>query len=191
MTTATMLTRVRTLLDEASAGLWVDTEIYSALADGQNAIIDILIAKYKSGEPVHNLLQDITLSASHTSGTAAPSGYIDLSYVTVNGVRADIVSHKEYLERDANTYLDPVANSPVAYVREDGSTKKIYFDPTTVPVIYYFKTPTEIASGVEPTLSRGHEAIVQYAFSFLLLKNKQTERSMAELEKFYKMVAAL
>lgn len=190
MTTATMLTRCRTLLDEASAGLWADTEIYSALADGQNAIIDILLAK-RGEQPLHYLLKDIMVNAGHTSGATAPSGFIELISATVDGTRADIVSFQDYMNRSGNTYLTPTTSNPLAYVIEDLTAKEIHSDPTTSLEIYYLKTPSEIASGVEPTLTRGHEAIVQYAFSFLLEKEKRTQESMAELEKFYKMVAAL
>src|SRR5574343_1475580 len=72
MTSALLLSRLRTLLDESSVGFWTDTECYAALADGQNEVVNIIFQrdpnnqvlktlwKVKSGTGVTN--QAITIS---------------------------------------------------------------------------------------------------------------------------------
>ena len=193
MTTAEMLTRLRTLLDEASASLWSDTECYSALADGQNGVVGILVAKYQGGEPLHNLLADITVQADVADGASVPSGFMELVGATAGGKDCEIISFQEYYKRADNSYLSASSSSPIIYRKHTTTTEKLYYSPNSAVTasIFYLKTPTAIASGVEPTLTRGHEAIVQYAFAFLLEKDEQSERSALELKKYYQMVSEL
>ena len=47
MTSTEMLTQVRTLLDEESEGFYEDSEIYSALTNGQKQVVNFLIAQYE------------------------------------------------------------------------------------------------------------------------------------------------
>ena len=46
MTNASLLARLRTMLDEASAAYWTDTEAYQALTDGQNALVAMAVSQY-------------------------------------------------------------------------------------------------------------------------------------------------
>ena len=48
MTTANLLARLRTLLDESSASYWTDTECYQALSDGQSAVTNIALSVYRA-----------------------------------------------------------------------------------------------------------------------------------------------
>jgi len=60
MTTANLLSRLRTLLDEASAGFWTDVECYAALSDGQKEIVnDWIGAEGIYGEFVYKNINDI------------------------------------------------------------------------------------------------------------------------------------
>lgn len=187
MTSVQMLARLRTVLDEASAGLWGDAECYSALADGQDGVISVLVNK--SSEVLRPLITTVT--GSNT--TNLPSGYLRyISVVSVSGGITDVVWVRPYEKnRDhaiENTYLKSSATDLYCSF----NATQIVFETNTSWSMEYYKTPTAIAAAQNPTLSvESHNAIVQFAFAFLLEKNKETERSMAELKKFYEMASVL
>ena len=65
MTSAFLLARLRTLLDESSAGFWTDDECYRALADGQNEIVNIVFQK----DPSNQILKTLWKSKEGTNVT--------------------------------------------------------------------------------------------------------------------------
>ena len=50
MTTAEMVTRVRSLLDEREAGFWSDAEVLDALNDGQDEVVNYCLFVLAEGE---------------------------------------------------------------------------------------------------------------------------------------------
>jgi len=213
MTTAEMLTRIRTFLDEASASFWSDTEIYSALADGQNEVISICLNFYRAKKEVNSrteLPQVLTALHTHVADTnltgivTAPADYLFL----LGGYYSDDTptqSPKAFTVKDYglnyfhdyyNTYLAPTANDPIAIVANtSGGVLSIYFIPaptggdTAQYAFEYLRKPTAIASGVNPTLSVfAHNAIVTYAFAQLLLKDDRMQEAQAQYQIFINMV---
>ena len=202
MTSANMLARVRTLLDEASAGFWTDAEIYSALSDGQREVVDILFAKSRK----HNLLKSLLKTASDTDTTSSAitlptdfKEFINASYTTLtteDKLPCKIVDYDEIFLRDKdNTYLTPIRATPVVYLSATTGLRLIYFEPTSIHCDYsilYLKQPTEIASGTEPILPpETHEAIIMYAFSFVLRKDMRQAEADSALKTFTNLAGIL
>jgi hypothetical protein len=202
MTTAIMLAKVRTFLDESSASFWTDAEIYAALAHGQIACIDIILTVYKQRykiDPNHELPNELrVLETNNSAGIAAskiniPAGFIWLvnanwDHDSTGGEKpCRIVSmDRGFNHHIDNTFLAPSATDPIAYVAPEISAgaQSINFLPvystTATYTIYYLKYPTAIAVGQEPTLPEGmHNAIVEYATYAMLMKDQRPQEAQA------------
>lgn len=198
MTTALMLARLRTLLDESSAGFYTDVEAYAALSDGQRQVVDILFAKSKKHSLLKTLLKTASGSNTNCSGITLPTDFkefVNAKYASVTAATqnpCNVVDYDEIFLRDKdNTYLTPIRATPVVYLNATTGLRLIYFEPTSANgdyAIVYLKQPTEIAAGTEPILSgETHEAIIMYAFSFLLRK----ELRQAEADGAFKIFTNL
>ena len=93
-----------------------------------------------------------------------------------------------------NSYTAPATTDPVAVIRMSTNltpdSVNIFLYPLSASVlggykITYLIKPTEIASGTEPVLPAfTHEAIVQYAYAFILGKDMRTQEATVEYQKF-------
>lgn len=202
MTSTQMLSRLRTLLDENSAGFWTDTECYNALSDGQREVINILFKVNPYHQGLKSLLK--TQSAIGVSGTAIslPSDFKELlnaTWSTVTGETQFPCNIKDYdtqfLIDKNNTYLAPHRASPVVYIKA-GTTvgRKIYFEPASTGdyTFVYLTNPPEIDGSTNPILPvETHEPIIVYAFSFLLRKDLRGAEADGAYKLFLEMASKL
>ena len=196
MTTAEMLARVRTLIDESFAQFWTATEIYSALTDGQleyaseiaNAYQERLRANPK--EPIPEVIRPLyqpatqTLTAGSTTLLLPPDFLHDMSvyvYGTINKPFFRREISETTLYRQANPYLA----GNYYYIDNNTTTQlgRINFEISALGSdasvdFNYIKIPPYIdgdatPSSLEPTLlATAHPAIVDYAANFLNKKAK-------------------
>jgi hypothetical protein len=204
MTSTEMLARVRSLLDEASASFWSDSEIYSALTDGQQSIANyfynlyILRSSEKQDVPIPKVLEKLYTASSGTTATsnvAKPSGYwhlISAKYAYDDTIkyncRIEKISSATFSNLD-NTYLSATNTSPVIYEDYSASSVDFYFSPppnvTAGYKIYYLKFPSAISGSSEPSLDvLVHDAIVDYAMFKLLMKDQRPNEAQVYLQKY-------
>jgi len=196
-----MLARLRTAIDEASAGFWSDAECYSALTDGQLEAFKILY----STNPKDKRLQVLMKDASATITDNYISIPVDMwenfivtaEWAKISGddvVYCDILSYDKDLQYlKSNSYKSPVSSRPIAYIKSSTALgNRIYFEPSGTSsdyVITYLTVPTAISASVEPQITPSlHPAIIVYALSFILRKAKLNERADAEFKNFIGMV---
>lgn len=200
MTTAQLLARARTLLDESSASFWTDAEIYSALTGGQQEVANYFLTLYKSKKGIlpkslEALYKNVSSNTS-TSGITTPSGLwhiIKGSYdYNASGNYypcriIDISSNQDFDKR--NSYLAATSTDPIIYKEYAGSSIIIYYLPnpsvTANYTLSYLVYPTAISSGVDPTLTaETHEAILSYALFDLLMKDQRPQEAQLHLQKY-------
>ena len=203
MTSANMLSRVRTLLDESSASFFSDSEIYSALADGQRELFTIALLVRKNGE-LPEILRPCVATAQGTisigqstvniSGLTNFADIINVSYNSASSSTLYPALRRELTEKTPaeknNTYLVGTAGKDFYY---SVSATQIVFETAATGTagysITYLSTPSDIASGTQPTLPDfSHNAIVQYAFAFILRKDQREQEAQVEFAKFNEMV---
>ena len=202
MTSALMLARLRTLLDEATASFWTDTECYAALSDGQRMVVDGLYQK----SPKHHLLKTLfkraTGSDTTSSAITLPTDFKEFVNATYTTLTTEdqkpcrIVNYDaEFLLEKDNSYLAPNRATPVVYLSATTGLRLIYFEPTSIHADYtivYLKQPTEIDGSTNPLLpDETHEAIILYAFSFLLRKDLRAQEADGAYKLFLDMVGKL
>lgn len=195
MTSAEALARVRTLLDEASAGFWTDNEIYSALTDGQNEVITIKLnefrvkSKFDLNTPLPDSLRALVTSTTGTGTTSLAADY--LHYVNVYTSTTPVYVRDFNFNRShssMNTYLASSSSTPYCYF----NATQIVFETSVSWTLDYLKQPADIASGANPpTLEdKAMNAVIQYAFALLLKKDKDP-RADGEFAIFLQLVKNL
>jgi hypothetical protein len=206
MTRTEMLARVRTLLDEASASFWTDTEIYSALADGQQEVANYFYKIYsmalkenpeaKLPQPLESLVIS-TSATTATSGVAKPSGFwhiISAKYANTGGLSGTFYPCRverinSMLDFNINnTYLASSASDPKVYEAYSASLL-LWFSPTPTGTgaytLNYLQIPASITSSVDPVLPvQTHSAIVHWATSQMLLKDSKPQEAQLFLQNF-------
>ena len=210
MTVAEMLTRTRTLLDEASASFWADSEIYSAFTDGQIEVIRLLLNIYKAKlqvnprQPIPDSINALIKSSSGTlsldqSTVSVPSDMIYLLNVQYNPAASTPLypCFERGMGRltffDANnTYLKNDTTFKTYYYYFDGSNVKFEQIVTTGTAGYtlnYIKNPSAITSGVNPTIGVVyHDAIISFAFAQMLQKDQRIGEANSYFQKFFQQV---
>ena len=201
MTRTDMLARVRTLLDEASASFWTDTEIYSALADGQQEVANYLVINYRKAKDLNPSAEIppslVPLYNTSTSTTASglinkPTGFWHLLYAlyaysggTSYNCRIQPLSPSLYFDLD-NTYLTPSSIDPAIY---QAPTSQLYFKPTPIGTatytIGYIKLPDAISVSTDATLPvQTHQSIVHWATAQMLFKDQRPQEAQIHLQNF-------
>ena len=213
MTSTEMLARCRTILDESSASFWTDAEIYSALADGQNQVIDKLLTSYRirrktnpSAELPYELqaLGVRLISSGAASFVTIPTGYLELVYANWDhdnsGTKepCEIVTPVTKNQRQDNSYTSATSTEPVVFmeVAASGGAVVINFLPvystTGVYDLQYLDKPTDIAAGVNAELPvNTHSAIVHYAVSRMFDKDQRPQDSQMHYGLFVKEIEGL
>lgn len=203
MTSTVMLAAVRTILDEATASFWTDAEIYAALADGQNQVIEVLLTMYRQTKDMKYELLSLRNDNTGTSQTVAvPSGFLELLRATFDHdgtggeEPCEILTHDEALRREDSTFTTATATEPIVYIKSVSDAVTIIFLPTAsgTPAftIHFLKSPTDIASGQNPTLPvTTHSAIVHYAASRMLDKDQRPEEAQSQYGLFLKEIERL
>ena len=190
MTSTQMNERVRTLLDEAVEAFWGNDEVYAALTDGQIEAINYLTAKYEATKELPETLIPLGKTATGTGTASLPSDFFyPVSMIaTLNDVPIFMRGFKKDRDHLAeNTYLQSSSTQPYAYFQ--GS--QIVLETSLAWALDYLKKPSDIASGTNPTIGvSAHNAIVQFAFAFLLQKIKDP-RAQAEFNKFANLLQSV
>ena len=187
MTSANMLARVRTLLDEASASYWTDAECYSALSDGQREVVNIIYQRDRQSQILKTLWLELSDDNVSNQDIAVPDDFKEFINATMSttlgGTKytCKIVDYNPaYLRDQENTYLVASARNPSVYIKSSTTLGRlICFEPSSSDsryTIIYMTQPTEISASVQPLLpADAQEAIIIYAFSFLLRKDERPE----------------
>lgn len=205
MTSTEALARVRTLLDEASTGFWTNTEVYSALTDGQKEVANIVLSIYRvrrEANPLEkmptiliNLLTNVT-GTNKSSSVEKPNDFWQLSSAKFARITGETektcivkIYDDEYLRSVDNLYSKPSKGFPHVY--DFGTT--IEFNPSSSSgdyTIYYFKKTTDIDENTEPILpEETHNAIVQYAYEEVIVKD--IENGIPDHRQSQKMIEAI
>lgn len=215
MTSANLLARLRTLLDEASASFWTDAEAYAALADGQNAVIALSLGVYRA-KRMATLNQDVALSkvlqsifatqtATVASGasTASLTGTVfELVYVTYNHSAASpqrpcrLRNYSPSSEwKAANSFLVATPASGEYYIRFNNPALKFETastDNAATWVAGALTQPTDIASGQNPVIpDTCMPAVLQFAFARMLSKDQRLQESSDAFGRFFQTVQAV
>jgi hypothetical protein len=213
MTSGTMLSSLRTLLDEVSAGFYTDAELYNALSFGQRECVYYFANLFKKArelnpsEPLHRYLKTLVESEVDTATTTEIFQFNSVPILILNALYKNStldIEYKPCFIRDEggvydldNEYLKPSPKSPTVEMYNTGNWYYRFrpeFDNTEGGdyVINWIKEPTDITSVVQPIVSEDlHNAIVQYAFSFILRKDSKMQESGMELQKFYQILSTL
>lgn len=187
-----LLSKVRTLLDEATAGNWQDTEIYAALNDGQREIINFVLAVYKQKiaiNPDEKLPEILRVLFATTTGGGTqnlPSGFLYPLSLYGTSSNVPIFIRPDGATRaalKANTYLASSASQPFASFN---ATQVIMETGAVSWTMEYLASPSsDIDGSHDPVLgSIGYNAMVEYATAFLLTKD-ENPRSQQHLENFF------
>lgn len=204
-----MVTRVRSILDEANAGYWSDAEIYSALSDGQaevtNYALSVYQGKFKQDRgtnipiTLNNLIKTVSTTLSVSNTVTLPTDYKLLVSVSLayNGslTKAPVfITQNDSINNfeNANTYLKPSISNLQCYVDSNSGLHllKLVTAIANDPIEYvYVAMPSAISSTVEPTITEiAHNAIISFACARLLLKDEQVARSQAEIANFFQLM---
>jgi len=196
MTTAQMLTNVRTLLDETVEGTWLDTEIYRALSNGQIAIINLLMAIYRIHNKLPSVLINLIVETTATTDTNGevplPADFLDfINAETSTGTPIYYIKEIEYF-RESNTYLKSSTTNPTVRLKSN-----LEFSLISTGITYsYIRQPQDITSTItsytEPELlPSAHPAIVLYAFSEMLKKIERVQESTINFKEFIQLIQKL
>jgi len=203
MTSTVMLAALRTILDESSASFWTDAEAYAALADGQNEVIQRLLAKYRAtGVANYELLSLRNDDTGTDDDIAVPAGFLELlgatySYNgTVAQAKCEKITYEQMLDREDSSYTSATYTEPTVHISSVSDTVQLHFLPTKsgtpACTFHYIKSPTDIASGTNPTLPvTTHSAIVHYAASRMLDKDQRPTEAQAQYGLFLKEIELL
>lgn len=185
MTSAQLLARCRTLLDESSAGFFTDAEIYSALTDGQKEVANVLVTENKQRLPETLRPLVTTASTSGASITLPATFWIDLTlkFGSTSGNKQTAYREevKSLPDREDNSYL----NNEFYYYIDDST---LYFGKagTQYYTFTYLVKPTTIDGSTEPILeASSHNAIVFWATAQMLFKDQRPQEAQT-LMKSYK-----
>ncbi len=187
--TTGLVARVRTYLDEASAGFWTQDEIYKALTDGQREVITFVLAVYKQklsvnpDEKLPEVLRNCFTTTTGIGSAALPAGF--LFPLSVYTATVPVYTRPDGMQRGAsklNTYLASSAAQPFCSF----SATQIVFETSVSWTMEYLQTPTsDIDATHDPSLGAiSYNAIVEYAAAFLLNKD-ENPRAQQHLSKFF------
>lgn len=198
-----MLAATRTILDESSASFWTDAEIYAALADGQNQVIQLLLDKYRvTGRMPYELKSVEFDDTGADDNVTVPAGMYEFLRATYDHdgtggqEPCEILTPDDVLKREDSTFTTATSTEPIAYIKSTSDALKIYFLPsksgTPAYTIWHITKPSDIAGGTNPTLpTTTHSAIVHYAVSRMLDKDQRPQEAQLHYNVFLKEVEGL
>ena len=208
MTTSDLLARLRTMLDEASAGFWTDTEAYSAFTDGQLQLCELAVGMLKArrAESIYVDIPFILKSLlTIESSVGLPSA---TSSITLTGQAMELIS---FTYRKDNTALSIVpcfirkSNYADAFLQgnpfatANGTTEYyvLFTPPSTItletPVsgdygsfaATYIKRPANITASVDPILpDEASQAVLQFAFARMMAKDGRDAEAQGAMKAF-------
>lgn len=203
MTSVQMLERLRTLLDEASAGFWSDDQCYEALSDGQEEYTAIVLAQYKAraivnvSEPIPEILRTLYSKASLLLSDVS----IDLPANFLYGISVYLggTYNRPLMKRElSKTIVFDQQNSlmnPLGYYYYITNNKMIFeiSTPTSLAcTIEFLIKPTDITSSINPVLPEyTHFSMIIYAYAQLLRKAQRLQEASTQYQEFISTVKYL
>lgn len=203
------LSRLRSLLNESTAGYYTDAELYQYLDSGMNIAIQLYLAKmeqarnedkYKGSialQPLHTLdPTNTTLSTTPPTEYALPADYLITDYCEydVDGTQlarlpAVLVDYNKWKFLAQSSFQGFSATNPGYYIRAD----KLGFTETITSAVangynhYYYKKPTAITSSTAsseiPLKLETHEGIILLAYYLALMKDNRPQEATQEYTK--------
>lgn len=181
MTSTEMLARLRTLLDETPEGFWEDTlDCYPALSLAQLEVIKVL-APYKS-----IALRTVLTRAAQTAQTFAVDTGLDLpaDFYMMWSIKANAIGGTQHPAYDRsqrhdfedNPYMSSENDRLFYTISGTDGNLTIFFETAFTNgsiTMDYVTKPEDIDATTDPEIdSIAHNAIVYYAFAYLLQKAK-------------------
>jgi len=194
MKTTELLSRARTLLDESSSGFWEDSEIYRSLSDGIKSLVRIHLAIWKAkskvnpSEPLPETLRPLYQTTTGTGTTNLPPDFMD--YLSLKNTADNSVIYirdnsKAKVWEQSNTYLASDSTNPYAYF----SDTQIVLETSVSWEMEYLKIPDDVDGSTDPELpDTVREALVDYAFSDLMRKDRKLNESAEAFNRFMQAV---
>lgn len=192
--TKALAAKVRTSLDEASAGFWTDTEIYNALADGQREIVNIISTIYKTksalngSEKLPEVLRAIMATTTSQTGTQnLPADY--WTWLVIYTGTTPVYVRPDGLDKTLkfNTYMASSAAQPYCSI----TSTQVVFETSVTWFMDYLKTMTDMSGSVDPVVpSMAYNVLVEYAIAFLLNKD-ENPRAQNHFNNFITLVQQL
>lgn len=189
--------KVRTSVDEASAGFWTDTEIYTALSDGQREIVNMILSMYRQrsaineNEKLPEVLRSVLATTNSATGTQTlPADYLTYLALYVNSTNVPIFVRSDGVDRHqrVNTYLTSSSSQPYVSIT---ATQVVHETGSLAWQMDYIKTPTDLSDSADPSLPPlAYQAIVSYAIAFLLNKD-ENPRATQEFQTFFALTQNL
>ena len=192
--TKALETKVRTLLDEDTAGFYTADMVYKSLADAQREIATFFLSVFKAKQKLNkdeecpNVLRPILSTTTSATGTQnLPADFWDVLFIKDSSANVPIRIRNmsaNYPHKLANTYLASSASQPYCYI----SGSQVVLETSMSWTMTYFKTLTDTSGSVDPFLAQSsYNAMVQYAFADLLRRDEDP-RAGEEFNKFLKML---
>lgn len=194
MTTNNLVTVLRTLLDEVSAGFWEDSEIYKALDEGQNSLIKLHLAVWKSkikvnkDEELPETLRVLLNQTTGTGTTSLPTGFLE--YISIYGDVPIYVRNQTRKKGSLknNSLLESSASQ--VYCSFNGS--QVVFETSVSWTMDYLKIPDAISSSQNPVLpDTCQDILINYAFSELMRKDGQLNYAADAYNRFLSSAQAI
>lgn len=203
MTQSEAKTRLRNLVNEATAGFYSDTQMYAFLDSGVRQAIVLALAKLENKrkesryarsavlEPLHTL--DTSNTTTTTTGGnrveySLPSDYLMTEYCELDVDDRDaegkypcvLIDYSLYKHNDQNSFLRFTYTAPAYYIRADkiGFCVDILHGSANMYSHYYYKSPSAVAgSGDLPLRVEAHEAILKFALADALVMDDRTQEA--------------
>ncbi len=215
MTPASLLARLRTIVDEAAQSYFTDTECYAALSDGQRALINIVLSIYNAKAKInpHEKIPEVlfplikTVNNTLANGAASiglPSDYLQDLWLTYNHDSPLSANLKPCRKRNYGLgYPQQKSNS---YMKDNPGNEYFYSiygtiinleTPVTVNTgnyqFAYIPIAADIISGGgNPVLQdNALMAVVHYAAADLFTKDELNEAANLEFQKFLQLTRDL
>ena len=192
--TTTIVARVRTLLDESTAGFFTTDEIYKALTDAQRETIAFVLSIYKAKlavNPDEKLPEVLRVLQASTTGTGTqnlPTGFLQALNAYTASAPVLIRPEGQKGFGKYNVYLASSSGQPYCTF----SATQIVFETSVTWTLEYLATPsTDIDATHDPVLGYlSYNALVEFATYFLLMKD-ENPRASQHLQRFMQTVQSL
>ena len=196
-----MVTALTNLLDDtgAGAGFYTTAMYYEALSAGQRGAASFINKNNPTSPVLKSLLKEDTVTGGYSADLPGDFVAVNSATYAYDGSTykpCKVVEYAEHLWNIENPFLVNSKNRPVIYIKGESTLGgKYYFYPTNSStsngVLTYLAEVTDIASGVDPVIKQGHDAMVQYALHYLLKRNKDEERAKLAYSEFERLASLL
>lgn len=200
------LSRLRSLLNEATAGFYTDAELYQFLDSGMNMAIELYLGKMEQArmqekyagsialQPL-NVANSTTTTVTSTQEYALPADFLitdSCEYAptyTDTKYPAQLVDFSRWKFLKLNSFETNSVTNPGYYIRGSylGFTETITSGGANGMLHYYYKKPTAITSATAsseiPLKLETHEGIVLLAFHLALIKDNRPAEAQSEYSK--------